>query len=81
MPNEALHEIRMRLKKNLIQCPNHKFTNEHLMETFHGALNSNTKQIVDNAACRDFMDCTFTEVTEIFDRLTKISRAWKTRDY
>lgn len=55
-------------------------TDEQLMETLYKALNSNTKPIVDITVGGAFMDCTFTEETEILDRLTKITRALNTMD-
>lgn len=54
--------------------------NEHLMETFYKALNSITKQIVDNAAGGNFMELTFTEVVEMLEKRNKIVRAYDTKD-
>lgn len=55
-------------------------TNENLMEIFYRALNSITKPTMDNAIRGTFMELTFTEATDILERLTKTSRSWYTRD-
>ena len=55
-------------------------TDEHLMEIFYKALNSLTKPIVDNAAGGSFMELTFTDATDMLERMTKTSRVWHTRD-
>ena len=60
--------------------PNHKMTDEYLIETFYRALNSLTKTIMDNATGGDFMELTFTKVVEMLERITKTSRACHTRD-
>ncbi|KAF3660194.1 hypothetical protein FXO38_12248 [Capsicum annuum] len=69
----------VRFKKKLTQCPNHKMTDEHLMEIFYRALNSLTKLIVDNSAGGAFIKITFTEATDMLERMTKTSRAWQTK--
>ena len=50
------------------------------METLYRALNSVTKPIIDNVAGGDFMDLTFTKDMYMLERMTKISKAWHTRD-
>lgn len=55
----------MIFKNKLIQCPNYKLTDEHLMETFYWSLNTKIKPIAHNATERAFMDWTFTKDTKI----------------
>lgn len=80
LPNEALHETWMQFKKKLTQCPNHKMTDKHLMETFYRALNSITKPTVDNKIGGAFIELTFNEAADMLEQLTKTSRAWHIRD-
>lgn len=70
----------MRFKNKLNQFSNHKFMDEHLMDTFYKSLKSNTKPTVDNAEGGDFMSLTFADAIMILDRLTKTNREWNTKD-
>lgn len=68
---EVLHETWERFKKKLMQYPNYKMIDVHLMETPYRSLNSITKSIVDNVVGGSFMDHTFPEAYEMLDRMTK----------
>lgn len=50
------------------------------METFCKPLYFTTKPIVDTVSGGSFMMLTYTEATIILDSITKINRAWHTRD-
>lgn len=57
-----------------MQCPNHKITDIHLMESLYRALNSMIKSVVDNAAGGEFMDLNFLKASKMLDIMTKQSR-------
>lgn len=80
LPKKDPYEIWIRFQKILVQCQNHKMTEEDSKDTLYRALNSNTKPIIDNVMGSAFMAHTFIEGIEIFIRLKKSSTSWHTRD-
>lgn len=75
LPKKDPYEIWIRFQKILVQCQNHKMTEEDSKDTLYRALNSNTKPIIDNVMGSAFMAFTFIDVTLILHRLMKKNRA------
>nr|GEU63726.1 reverse transcriptase domain-containing protein [Tanacetum cinerariifolium] len=48
-PNETFNEARERFKDLLRQCPHHRFSELHQLDTFYNALNPNVQDALDSA--------------------------------
>lgn len=67
LPIEALHETWLQFNMKLKQFPNHKVTDDHLMDTFYISLNETTKPIADTMVGGSFMKHNCTNVATILD--------------
>nr|GFB40759.1 hypothetical protein [Tanacetum cinerariifolium] len=54
--NETFHEAWEHFKDLLRQCPHHRFSELHQLDTFYNALNPNDEDALDSAAGGNFLD-------------------------
>nr|GFA58062.1 hypothetical protein [Tanacetum cinerariifolium] len=55
-PNETFNEAWEHFKDLLRQCPHHRFSELHQLDTFYNALNPNDQDALDSAAGGNFLD-------------------------
>nr|GFB12111.1 reverse transcriptase domain-containing protein [Tanacetum cinerariifolium] len=70
--NETFNEAWERFKDLLRQCPHHRFSELHQMNTFYNALNPNDQDALDSAADGNFLDKIPRECLSIIERKSKV---------
>ncbi|KAK4727091.1 hypothetical protein R3W88_032008 [Solanum pinnatisectum] len=80
LDGEPIHETWLRFQKLLRQCPAHGLPNNMLLQHFYWSLNSVNKGVVDQLVRRGIMQQPFEIMSTLFDGMTKINRAWYTRE-
>nr|GEW39670.1 reverse transcriptase domain-containing protein [Tanacetum cinerariifolium] len=71
-PNETFNEAWERFKDLLRQCPHHRFSEFHQLDTFYNALNSNDQDALDSAAGGNFLDKIPREYLSIIKSKSKV---------
>src|SRR5688572_29514194 len=77
---EPLHETWLRFQKLLIQCPTHGVPDNVLPQYFYRSLDSMNKGIADHLVRGGLMGHTFAAASVLLDEITRINRAWHTRE-
>nr|GEZ60917.1 reverse transcriptase domain-containing protein [Tanacetum cinerariifolium] len=70
--NETFNEAWERFKDLLRQCPHHKFSKLHQLDTFYNALNPNDQDALDSAAGGNFLDKIPRECLSIIESKLKV---------
>nr|GEZ11981.1 reverse transcriptase domain-containing protein [Tanacetum cinerariifolium] len=71
-PNETFNEAWERFKDFLRQCPHHRFSELHQLDTFYNALNPNDQDALDSAVRGDFLDKIPLECLSIIESKSKL---------
>nr|GEV16007.1 hypothetical protein [Tanacetum cinerariifolium] len=71
-PNETFNEAWERFKDLLCQCPHHRFSELHQLDTFYNALNLNDQDALDSAAGGNFLDKILRECLSIIESKYKV---------
>nr|GEZ14758.1 reverse transcriptase domain-containing protein [Tanacetum cinerariifolium] len=71
-PNKTFNEACERFKDLLRQCPHHRFSELHQLDTFYNALNSNDQDALDSAAGGNFLDKIPHECLSIIESKSKV---------
>ena len=80
LDGEPLHETWLRFQKLLIQCPTHGVPDNVLLQYFYRSLDTVNKGIADQLVRGGLMRQTFEAALVLLDEMTKINRAWHTRE-
>nr|GEV98930.1 reverse transcriptase domain-containing protein [Tanacetum cinerariifolium] len=70
--NKTFNEAWERFKDLLCQCPHHRFSELHQLDTFYNALNPNDQDAVDSAAGGNFLDKIPRECLSIIESKSKV---------
>nr|GEZ24987.1 hypothetical protein [Tanacetum cinerariifolium] len=70
--NETFNEAWERFKDLLRQCPHHRFSKLHQLDTFYNALNPNDQDALDSAAGGNFLDKIPRECLSIIESKSKV---------
>nr|GFA31492.1 hypothetical protein [Tanacetum cinerariifolium] len=70
--NETFNKAWDRFKDLLHQCPHHRFSELHQLDTFYNALNSNDQDALDSAAGGNFLDKIPRECLSIIESKSKV---------
>nr|GEV70895.1 reverse transcriptase domain-containing protein [Tanacetum cinerariifolium] len=70
-PNETFNEAWERFKDLLRQCPHHRFSELHQLDTFYNTLNPNDQDALDSAAGGNFLDKIPRECLSIIESKSK----------
>nr|GEW49154.1 reverse transcriptase domain-containing protein [Tanacetum cinerariifolium] len=73
--NESFNEAWERFKDLLRQCPHHRFSELHQLDTFYNALNPNDQDALDSATGGNFLDKIPRECLSIIESKSKIAAA------
>ena len=77
---EPIHETWLRFQKLLIQCPTHGVPDNVLLQYFYRSLDSVNKGIADHLVRGGLMSQSFENASVLLDEMTKINKAWHTRE-
>nr|GFA77158.1 reverse transcriptase domain-containing protein [Tanacetum cinerariifolium] len=77
--NETFNEAWEHFKDLLRQCPHHRFSELHQLDTFYNALNPNDQDALDSAAGGNFLDKIPRECLSIIESKSKVTfnKAWE----
>nr|GFC40424.1 reverse transcriptase domain-containing protein [Tanacetum cinerariifolium] len=70
--NETFNKAWERFKDLLHQCPHHRFSELHKLDTFYNALNPNDQDALDSAAGGNFLDKIPRECLSIIESKSKV---------
>jgi len=77
---EPIHETWLRFQKLLLQCPTHGLWDNVLLQYFYPSLDIVNKGIDNQLIWGRIMRQPFVLVSTFLDEMTKINRAWHTRE-
>ncbi|WMV55093.1 hypothetical protein MTR67_048478 [Solanum verrucosum] len=80
LEGEPIHERWLRFKKLVPQCQTHGLPNNVLLQYFYRSLNLVNKGVVDQLVPGSIMKQPYEVVYQFLDCMTKINKAWYTRE-
>jgi len=80
LEGEPIYETWLRFKKSVLQYLTHGLPNNVLLQYFYRSLNSTNKGVVDQLVPGGIMQQPYEVASQLLDCMTKINRAWYTRE-
>ncbi|XP_069148231.1 uncharacterized protein [Solanum lycopersicum] len=63
----------------LARCPNHHIDDESLKEYFYPGQDYNNKAVLDTIAVGSYGECTYAEIAEKLEKISRINKSWSTK--
>ncbi|WMV09312.1 hypothetical protein MTR67_002697 [Solanum verrucosum] len=79
LDGEPIHETWLRFQKLVLQCPTYRLPNNVLLQHFYWSPDSVNKGVADQLVQGGIMQQPFEITSTLVDGMTKIDRAWYTR--
>uniref|UniRef100_M1DZZ3 Integrase core domain containing protein n=1 Tax=Solanum tuberosum TaxID=4113 RepID=M1DZZ3_SOLTU len=80
LEGEPIHETWLRFKKLVLQCPTYGLLDNILLQYFYRSLDSVNKGVADQLSPGGLMQQPYIITVQLLDGMTKINRAWYTRE-
>jgi len=77
---EPIHETWLRFQKLFLKCPTHGLPDNVILQYFYRSLDTVNKGVTDQLIWDGIMRQPFAVALSLLDEMTKINRAWNTRE-
>ena len=79
LPGESVSSSWDRFTAFVRSVPNHRIDEESLKEYFYRGQDDNNKAVLDTIAGGSYGDCTYAQISEKLERISRNNKAWSTR--
>ena len=79
LPGESVSSSWDRFTSFLRSVPNHRIDDELLKEYFYWGQDGNNKAVLDTIAGDSYGECTYVEIVEKLEKISRNNKSWSTR--